>query len=448
MGYSGVLSVEGNTVIKGWAKNSTSSQPVVLDIILDGEIVDSVVANEKRFNIKTTENETQLCGFTYKFDEYKPSIFTNLKVCIHNTNHYIYPDENYKNRILNHVVRHALKNVKETGLTNNKNRKCYLHIGMHKTGSSSIQKYLFENTLTDDIEYLPLKPANHSILFYSIFTVNPENYHINQRRNYDYYKCLENNKQKLSEIVEFLKDSKRNIVISGEDISVLNLGELKRFKEFLSSFFDEIEVVIYIRDPHSFLVSVFQESVKGGVAAGASFSSLSSNVLYPNYKTVIERFDEIFGQEFINVRLFNKQHLIKCDVVHDFLSVIGIKIEKKLARTNESLSSEELSIVYLYNKYVISKYGLNAKTNSKLSQLLDRVKPLAHTKFQVSQEVTNDIIKENYDNLLWLVDRIENSHIEDFFPKSAGSEQGLVIKNEQQFEKMGWEQIEKLLGLT
>jgi hypothetical protein len=61
-------------------------------------------------------------------------------------------------------------------------RNLILHIGMHKTGSSSIQQILFENRevlLKHDCYYPESILMNHSHSLYTLFSSHAEKYHIN-----------------------------------------------------------------------------------------------------------------------------------------------------------------------------------------------------------------------------------------------------------------------------
>ena len=63
----------------------------------------------------------------------------------------------------------------------------FLHVGLHKTGTTSIQNTLFSkmnSKFLEDNGYLYPKhwPSNHSIPLYSSFCNHPEKYHINIKK--------------------------------------------------------------------------------------------------------------------------------------------------------------------------------------------------------------------------------------------------------------------------
>jgi hypothetical protein len=61
-------------------------------------------------------------------------------------------------------------------------RRVIVHIGMHKTGSSSIQHTLYQRLADASFEYADLGCANHSEQIHSLFSSSPERYHLHRKR--------------------------------------------------------------------------------------------------------------------------------------------------------------------------------------------------------------------------------------------------------------------------
>ena len=113
-------------------------------------------------------------------------------------------------------------------------RKIILHVGLHKTGSSSIQltatnnRKLLEN---NGILYPELDSSNHSISFYSKFSENRDSYHINLKEGLSLCDINKKNEKWFSKLKdEILLSRCETILISGEDISVLSVKELTELK--------------------------------------------------------------------------------------------------------------------------------------------------------------------------------------------------------------------------
>ena len=117
-----------------------------------------------------------------------------------------------------------------------------------------------------------------------------------------------------------------------------------KFKKTLNGDHANIKVIIYVRDPLSFIASNFQEDVKSGRNPAAP--------LPPRYRQRIQNFVDIFGFNNIIVRDFSRQKLHNSDIVEDFSKIIGVAAPRKPARGNESLSTEAVKILYILNKIV------------------------------------------------------------------------------------------------
>ncbi len=152
-------------------------------------------------------------------------------------------------------------------------------------------------------------------------------------------------RQKLIKSIEEAEN--RILLISGEDIRHLSKSELLKLKNFLNSYgYTDIKIFGYIRKPHEFISSSFQEILK------ARFISLSDlEECYPNYKT-LEKFFEVFGEENIKLKIFQPSNFPQGDVVKDFCQTLGIDLpEERIKRLNESFPKEIVSLIYILRKY-------------------------------------------------------------------------------------------------
>lgn len=148
-------------------------------------------------------------------------------------------------------------------------KKLIIHVGLHKTATSSIQSTLAHNRqlleaqgITYPIFNLQDKLIdNHSIPFYSLFCEEPEKYHINIRFNVD---IQEQHKAYRAKIDEMLRN-KRCVFISGEDISLLSLDALLTLTKLFQENGFEIEAHCVVRPPYSLLCSLIQQNIKGGL---------------------------------------------------------------------------------------------------------------------------------------------------------------------------------------
>src|SRR5689334_22540831 len=116
-----------------------------------------------------------------------------------------------------------------------------LHVGLHKTGTSSIQETLFSeknNQLLEKKDYIYPKSwySNHSIPIYSAFCDDPEGYYENSRKGYSIAEIKTINEQYFEGLeTELAEREQSKLIISGEDISLLSVVNLNAFKTYLIS---------------------------------------------------------------------------------------------------------------------------------------------------------------------------------------------------------------------
>lgn len=177
--------------------------------------------------------------------------------------------------------------------------RCIIHIGMHKTGSASIQHSL--HGFSDDrFVYAGLgKTGNHSIAMSCLFAERPELHRVHRARDMaavaDYMTKI---RADLERVVKAAQG--RTLIISGEGISArLQQPELARIREYFRGRFKEVTIVGYVRPPGGYITSGFQQRVKDGAV-----TKFNLRREYPDYRTRFAKFDDVFGRENVELRKF------------------------------------------------------------------------------------------------------------------------------------------------
>ena len=153
-------------------------------------------------------------------------------------------------------------------------KTCYLHIGLHKTASSSFQQTCANNIkhLSQEHLHCPifscttanparLKINNHSVPLRSLYDHEPSKYHINRRW-----------KIKDTELTNYLYqmqwdqvlDSDSSIILSGEGISLLPELALERLIAAIVSNGFAIQAIALVRAPLDYAHSMVQQLIRGG----------------------------------------------------------------------------------------------------------------------------------------------------------------------------------------
>lgn len=204
-----------------------------------------------------------------------------------------------------------------------------LHVGLHKTGTTSIQETLYYNNHLLEKKgffYPKCWPANHSFPLYSSFCDKPEKYRQNIYAKADPKKIIDTNKSYLFNLKqEYQEHFSDHLIISGEDISNLtqkNINALKRYLEMITHDSNTFQILIYLRDPVTLAISLVQEWIKGGFNFNQSLLNTKKEI-HGLYQNKISKFQNVFGRE--NVHIYTYESTLSetnGPVVH-FLKTLG-----------------------------------------------------------------------------------------------------------------------------
>lgn len=223
-------------------------------------------------------------------------------------------------------------------------KKLFLHIGMHKTGSSALQQALFqgrEGLKPFGVYYLDYQ-ENHSAPFFSLFSAHPEKYHLNRRNGITTRaQADEHNRLVERDLRVRLAAAPDGItVISGEDISLLQRSRLPALQAFLADYFDAVAVVGYARSPYAFANAYAVQALRGGTP----IRDQKPEVLAPNYQWRFQKFLDTFGSENVRLRPYHPALLPDNCIVSAFLKEMGAPEKAyealSIRRINRQLSQE------------------------------------------------------------------------------------------------------------
>lgn len=268
-------------------------------------------------------------------------------------------------------------------------KRTILHIGTEKTGTTSIQKFLYENRikLAANGVLFPESAgfiSNQNLVVYGKQApeqdLAPPSLDVNDAAELAVWK--EQFAQiHASEVLAFQQYHENSTIIySAEHLQsrLTRVAEIKRIARLLRPMFDQLEIVVYLRRQDLYALSAHSTSVRGGKQQGFSFETINANGPYYNYRRLLESWSEVFGEDTITVRLFEKPRLIGNDVVSDFHSVSNIdNLGLELVRppsVNEALSFTALCVLREFNKLQESDSRLLGYEKSDIrAYLLDAV---------------------------------------------------------------------------
>ena len=232
-------------------------------------------------------------------------------------------------------------------------KQVIIHPGFHKTATTSIQETcaINKDKLAERGFYYPIFNldhrviTNHSIPFYSLFSSEPDQYHINVRWGIN---PQEANKKYEEQLNKVLKQKYEHIIISGEDISELSQLELERMRKTIEFYGYDIRIITVVRSPLSAINSMIMETVKNGYTI--EDLNLTSNTDKSKIITKIETIESVFPQ----AEFFSFQDLLNHEYgpVGYFLEIIGVIdfARWELFRANKSISDRATRLISFINK--------------------------------------------------------------------------------------------------
>lgn len=281
----------------------------------------------------------------------------------------------------------------------------FLHIGLEKTGTTTLQEVLWHNRkelekhgiilpyfLGKNHMQLALLSAGRRV------TVDLQNHlKLTNEKKYDNFISgfpseFEKN------ISRSVKEASavKSLILTNEHLSsrVKNVEEAAILKKLLSPFGDTIRIIIYLRRQDSYLVSLYSEFVKSGGRKSFQEWLASFNYINLNWNEVTEVWSTVFGKENITIRPFEKKELKNDDLVADFMDTIGEQYALirnfREGKSNESLGVARLESLRNMNRFLPAPSGRFRTLIRRLVIFLLRFK--GGNKMSISPEIKREIL--------------------------------------------------------
>jgi hypothetical protein len=243
--------------------------------------------------------------------------------------------------------------------------KAFLHIGIEKTGSTSIQEFLKTNpgalAETDTAYYFGPELRNSREL--AVYCMNAD-----MKDDFTSWAFagsgLTRKQWREGFLDRFEKDMKkmtgssRQIIFSSEHFHsrLTTHEEVERLKSLLSPWFDEIEIIVYLRRQDKVAVSLFSTLCRNGGTREAIFKPrISSDDQYHNYLGLLERWTHVFENTKMHIRIFERSEFYGSQLYSDFLHTIGLSKTGSFSEPpllNEKLSASVQSALIIVNQHL------------------------------------------------------------------------------------------------
>ena len=292
--------------------------------------------------------------------------------------------------------------------------KAIVHIGMPKTGTTTIQEFLNQNQgklLTQDI-YVPphemdvhIPLFSHFLLFYSFVGQHPHELSLHLRSDLnDILKkgWLKDNNFSLYQ-QQFGEEIKRKqcqtVFISSEYFVHSTEKMIPALKAWLDPLFDEISILIYLRRQPEWFISCYQQVMKYlQPCYSLDFEQLflCDNVLSNDYYECLKKWD-IFGKDNICVRIFDRKEMFQNDLLADFASVTGIDLDGQVIPERVNVSMSEAATEFLRvmrNKFPNTDNTQELLLTRIVNQLLQNYSQSGNKGYAMSRSIAQRIIDQ------------------------------------------------------
>lgn len=233
-----------------------------------------------------------------------------------------------------------------------------LHIGMHKTASTSIQAALWGFT-DGQTRYARLARQNHSVDLITLFAQAPETHPSFARLGAAGRKAVAPRRENAHQALQReLTSAEQVLILSGEALVDLQATEVAGMRDYLRAHSDDIRCLAYIREPVGFASSAFQQRVKGGQKV--------FDISAPRYRARFEKFIDAFGADHVTLVPFDLSAFRDGCIITDFCDRIGIDAGSvPKSRSNEALSGEVTALLLDWNARGVSAKGSPARVAAR-----------------------------------------------------------------------------------
>lgn len=285
----------------------------------------------------------------------------------------------------------------------------FLHIGLPKTGSSSIQSTLFHKKNQIHLKkagylYPSSIERNHSSPLFSAFCDEPENYRLNIKKGFSIDEIRLYNNRNLFFLEREIRNTNSSfLVLSSEEFPNFSCQNIVHFKEYLTSLTNnevKIDIIVYVRLPLLRAISDIQQTIKNGDTELVAKRIIMQRTKH-FFRERIEKFLEIFGKKHLKVYEFEKAIKHPFGLVGHFLSVIGFNEKSiqpyKFITVNQRISQVSADIISYINfkKPIIINNQLNRERYREDCHCLFKIRGKPYDIRRSDKEIIYEYSKED-----------------------------------------------------
>lgn len=275
----------------------------------------------------------------------------------------------------------------------NSRKTLYIHIGANKTGSTALQFFLESNRKA---------LSEQGILYPTKGVFCSAHYHISDKLGYG-PKLLQEQPDIIDEIKNEINHSAEPKAIISSEYFILSKDPSnvrKAFSEY------DVKIILYLRRHDLWFESLYNQAVKTaltprwdkGIQSFITYQQ-THNIQEFDYLKIIKAWCQVFGQENIIVRPYEKSQFKNQSIYDDFLACLGVESRSNYVvpdkNLNTSIPIAFLDIVDSLNRQQSIDNETKKKAINKISSL--RPDKKSNKSFNLSPAERIEIINSNQD---------------------------------------------------
>ena len=232
---------------------------------------------------------------------------------------------------------------------------CILHVGMPKTGTTSIQESLYFGLEDPAYRYISLGHVNAVVALEPVFADRPEEFWEFRSKGLSKATLRALGRRygaRLQRALRRAKSEGRTPIISTERLWHADRAYLERLRDFLRAEGFDVRVIAYVRPIKSWTESNFQTLAKWRIGRFDRLGDWPTAYL-SRWSGQLARLESVFGRRALTVRPFGGDALAEGCAVADFCRTAGVRFDARaVIRSNESVSIDAVRCLYAYNRFV------------------------------------------------------------------------------------------------
>lgn len=328
--------------------------------------------------------------------------------------------------------------------------RCIVHVGMPKTGTTSIQETLFFGLDDPRFTYVSGGDLNAARAILLLCTQRVPQAHLfgasgrdpayRERRRRAYARKIEAELRRA-------RDRGLQPVLSAEFCWKMSEAELRGLRSLLDGEGFEVQVVAYVRLWKEWIESNYQQRCLTACMYGSPPWNVDFAPAFPcelDYRERIETLDRVFGRGNVLVRKFDRRDFPDGDAVRDFCRQVGISIPgSRIRRANESLSLAATKLLAAYGRFSNREAAGGHLCRWQHGWLSRRLQELRGPSLRLHSSLVSPLVEPLLPQLDWLEERLGSSMREDL---RAHDDDGDCIRDDEDLLSFGEESLRWLAG--